>query len=91
VDTTQDSAFAVLDYVSISDHRLTFTSAWYSWYAIQYVNITIRDDDLIEGSEDFTATLTSLSPLATLGTISTTRITILDNDGNRFEDIPHFT
>ena len=88
MDTTQDSAFAVLDYVSIIDHRLTFTSAW---YAIQYVNITIRDDDLTEGSEDFTATLTSLSPLATLGTISTTRITILDNDGNRFEDIPHFT
>ena len=88
MDTTQDSAFAVLDYVSISDHRLTFTSAGNT---IQYVNITIRDDDLIEGSEDFTATLTSLSPLATLGTISTTRITILDNDGNRFEDIPHFT
>ncbi len=88
MDTTPDSAFAVLDYVPISDHRLTFTSAGNT---IQYVNITIRDDDLIEGSEDFTATLTSLSPLATLGTISTTRITILDNDGNRFEDIPHFT
>ena len=82
VDTAQDSALAALDYVQIVDSRLTFTSGG---AVIQYVDITIRDDSFIEGSEDFTATLTLLSPLATLGPVSTTRITILDNDGMLFE------
>ncbi|CAB4009565.1 partial, partial [Paramuricea clavata] len=77
VDTAQDSALAALDYVQIVDSRLTFTSGG---AVIQYINITIRDDSFIEGSENFTATLTLLSPLATLGPVSTTRITILDND-----------
>lgn len=76
--TSQDSALAVLDYVSLTDHQLTFTVGG---DVIQYVDITIRDDDLIEGPENFTASLTSLSSLATIGPVSRTTITILDNDG----------
>ena len=78
VDTTQDSARAATDYVPVSDHRLTFVP---SGSVVQDVCINITDDNLIEESENFTASLTSLSPLVTRGSVATTTITILDDDG----------
>ena len=78
VDTSQDSAQNLLDFVPIVSNQLTFTVGG---DVIQFVDITIRDDNFIEGPENFTATLTSLSSLAIIGPVSTTTITILDNDG----------
>ena len=45
------------------------------------VNITIMDDDILEGDHTFTVTLTTLDPDVMLGNHETT-ITIIDNEGN---------
>ena len=45
------------------------------------VNITILDDDILEGDHAFTVTLTTLDPDVMLGNYETT-ITIIDNEGN---------
>ena len=78
LSTLQDSAVAGSDYITINNQLLTFTVAG---DVIQFVDITIRDDDFIEGPENFTVALFSPSSLLALGLVSTTTITILDNDG----------
>ena len=45
------------------------------------VNITILDDDILEGDHTFTVTLTTLDPDVMLGSNEAT-ITIIDNEGN---------
>ena len=48
--------------------------------APQCITITLLDDDIYEGDETFTATISSVSPGGTIGTQDTTTITIVDND-----------
>ncbi|XP_028399458.1 uncharacterized protein LOC114522881 [Dendronephthya gigantea] len=77
LNTAQDTASAGLDYVQVNNLELTYTPGG---DVLQYVDITILNDDLIEGSEDFTAGLTPSPPLVNLGTIATTTVTIIDDD-----------
>ena len=49
--------------------------------APQCIMINLLDDDIYEGDETFTATISSVSPGGTIGTQDTTTITIVDNDG----------
>ncbi len=61
---------------SIADSRLTFADGEIS----KTLNITIIDDDLDEADETFSLLLGNVSPGATIGTLNSTTITIMDND-----------
>ena len=72
--TSDSSATANIDYEP-KDQVLTFTSG----SPLQEITITIKEDLLVEGPEQFLVTLTSSD--ANVVTPGSTTVTILDNDG----------
>jgi Calx-beta domain-containing protein len=75
--TANGTAIAPGDYTAKSG-TLTFTSA----QTAQTVSVTTIDDAVVENAETFTASLSSPTAGATLGTPSSATATISDNDGN---------
>ena len=53
---------------------------------VQYVNVSVANDDILEGDEMFTATLTSTVSTVMIGSNNTATATIVDND-SKFVDI----
>ena len=47
---------------------------------VQYVNVSVANDDILEGDEMFTATLTSTDSRVRIGSNSIGTATIIDND-----------
>lgn len=64
-----------LDYTGESVN-LTFTEA-----KVQFVNITIVDDSLVEPNEVIQLTLTPLTSAMIISSVDSTLIEIFDNDG----------
>jgi hypothetical protein len=82
VSTQQDTAAAGADYTSLTNSVLTFTPGGTT---LQHITVNIIDDDLIEGTERFTASLSTTSPLTKIGNINETIVRITDNDGTQLE------
>ena len=82
VSTQQDTAAAGADYTSLTNSVLTFTPGGTT---LQHITVNIIDDDLIEGTERFTASLSTTSPLTKIGNINETTVRITDNDGTQLE------
>jgi hypothetical protein len=74
--TSNGSAQAGADYTAASG-TLTFNSGETS----KTIFVPVTDDAFVEGSENFTVTLSSPSFGAAAGTPATATVTILDNDG----------
>ena len=73
----EDSDFSVADPLTV-----TFNSGTTSSGDTACADITILDDDALEGDHSFTVQLTSTTPTGvTIGTDSSTTVTIQDNDG----------
>ena len=53
---------------------------------VQYVNVSVANDAILEGDEMFTATLTSTVSTVMIGSNNTATATIVDND-SKFVDI----
>ena len=70
-------ATAQSDYTSVSSNRV-FTSGSTD-NDTRCVNITVEDDEALEGDETFTVTLTTSHPNVIIGQVMTT-VTIMDND-----------
>ena len=66
------------DYTNVSTDEVFVPSS--DTDVMQCVNITIEDDEALEGDETFTVTLATSDPIVMLETNETT-ITIVDNDG----------
>ena len=47
---------------------------------VQYVNVSVANDDIVEGDETFTATLTSSDSTVMIGSSNTATATIIDTD-----------
>ena len=72
------AATAGTDYEAPSQQLLTFPAGT-STGVMSCVDVSITDDSAVEGDETFTVSLTSSSPIVTLGNDQVT-ITITDND-----------
>lgn len=78
VSTHQGTATAGSDYVTVTNSPLTFTPGGVT---LQRITVDITDDDLIEGTELFTASLSTTSSFTRIGTINETTVRIIDDDG----------
>ena len=78
VSTQQGTAVAEVDYTNVSNSVLTFTPGGST---IQRITVTIADDDLIEGTERFTASLSTNNSFTRIGSINETTVRIIDDDG----------
>ena len=78
INTQDDTATAGEDYDSLVSHQVTFNPGG---DIVRTIPINIREDILVERLEEFTAVLSSTTPLVQIGNISSTRIRIVDNDG----------
>ena len=47
---------------------------------VQYVNVSVANDGILEGDEMFTANLTSTDSRVMIGSSNTSTATIIDND-----------
>ena len=73
--TSDATAVAGQDYAATSG-RLTFTNGEIT----HQIAVPIFNDGLVEGDESFIVTLNNPSPGATLGTLASRALTIIDND-----------
>ena len=78
VSTQQDTAVAGVDYTSVTSSVLTFTPGGAT---LQNIAVNIVDDTLIEGTERFTASLSTGNSFTRIGSINETTVRIIDNDG----------
>ena len=67
----------------ISGNSLTFGSGNASNGDLQCIEVTVTDDDIFEGDQQFTATIDSVSPssVASIGSPNSLTVTIEDNNG----------
>ncbi len=68
-----------MDYSLPGDFQIEFGSSSLSGDA-ECVNVTISNDDFVEGKEEFVVTVTSVSPQVELSVINSVTVTIVDND-----------
>jgi hypothetical protein len=80
VSTQQDTALAGVDYTSVINSSLTFTPGGTT---LQRVTVTIANDNLIEGTERFTASLSTSNTFTRIGSINETTVRIIDDDGTQ--------
>ena len=80
VSTQQDTAVAGADYITLTNSPLTFTPGGET---LKHVTVDITDDDFIEGTERFTASLSTASSFTRIGSINETIVRIIDNDGTK--------
>ena len=78
VSTHQGTATVGSDYVTLTNSPLTFTPGGVT---LQRITVDITDDDLIEGTEQFTASLSTTNSFTRIGTINKTTVRIIDDDG----------
>lgn len=76
LNTSNGTAFAGSDYTAVSNTTVTIPAG----QLCTTLNVAILDDNLAEGNETFTVTLSNPSANATLGT-STATVTVVDNEG----------
>ena len=67
----------------VSDNSLTFGSGNTSNGDSQCIEVTVTDDDIFEGDQQFTVTVDSASPssVASIGSPNSLTVTIQDNNG----------
>ena len=67
----------------ISGNSLTFGSGNTSNGDSQCIEVTVTDDDIFEGDQQFTVTIDSVSPssVASIGSPNSLTVTIQDNNG----------
>ena len=74
---------AIGDDTNLTSTEFTVVFPAGSTSEIQCSNITIRDDEVLEGTQDFTVTITEAGSYALINTSSSlTTITISDDEGN---------
>jgi glucose/arabinose dehydrogenase len=81
--TSDGTATAGSDYTAASG-TLTFADG----EASKTFNVTVLDDNLVEGNESLTLTLSSPTGGATLGSPATATLTIVDNDSSGGVNLP---
>ena len=52
---------------------------------VQYVNVSVANDGVVEGDEMFTATLTSTDSTVMIGSNNSATATIIDNDSKSID------
>lgn len=79
-------AYSTSNSTAVSGTAFTGTTGTLSWAdgdgAAKTITIAITDQQLTQGSQAFTVTLSSALGSATLGTVSSAIVTILDNDAS---------
>ena len=67
----------------VSGNSLTFGSGITSNGDSQCIEVTVTDDDIFEGDQQFTVTIDSVSPssVASIGSPNSLTVTIEDNNG----------
>ena len=74
---------AIADDTNLTSTELTVVFPAGSTSEIQCSNITIRDDEVLEGSQNFTVTVTEAGSYALINTLSSlTTVIISDDEGN---------
>ncbi len=73
------SATNGMDYVPPADFQIEFDSSSLSGVS-ECVNVTISNDDFVEGREEFVVTVTSVLPQVELSGHDSVAVTIVDND-----------
>ncbi len=68
-----------MDYSPLGDFQIEFGSSSLSGDS-ECVNVTISNDDFVEGREEFVVTVTSVTPQVELSEINSVTVTIVDND-----------
>ncbi len=68
-----------MDYSPLGDFQIEFGSSLLSGDS-ECVNVTISNDDFVEGSEEFFVTVTSVSPQVKLSGSDSVAVIIVDND-----------
>ena len=81
VSTQQITALAGADYTSVTDYVLTFAPGGTT---LQHITVNITDDNFIEGTERFSASLSTTNSFTIIGSINETIVRIIDNDGTQF-------
>ena len=76
---------ATTDDANLMSTKLTIVFPAESMNEIRCRRITIRDDELLEGDEEFTVTITEAGPYALINSSSSlTTVTIGDNEGKLY-------
>ena len=73
------SATNGMDYFPPADFQIEFDSSSLSGVS-ECVNVTISNDDFVEGREEFVVTVTSVLPQVELSGYESVAVTIVDND-----------
>ncbi len=68
-----------MDYFLPGDFQIEFSSSSLSGHS-ECVNVTISNDEFVEGREEFIVTVSSVSPQVELSEINSVTVTIVDND-----------
>ncbi len=68
-----------MDYFPPADFQIEFDSSSLSGVS-ECVNVTISNDDFVEGREEFVVTVTSVSPQVEPSGHESVAVTIVDND-----------
>ena len=72
------------DYTSVTNSVLTFTPGGTT---VQHITVNITDDNLIEGTERFTASLSTTNSFTKIGSINETTVRIIDDDGKESRNV----